>query len=237
MRAGGWLIGLTLFAVPSVARSDQSTPKPVTVDLLAGTTVPLNIAVIGTVEGPGRLIGQLEAGWMPKPYAYGINGLLQSYGVYPDVVADLIEEALKNSLVVRPSIGWRPFPKLGFEVLAGYTLLTLNGGISARQIIETVTSRQLPSDTANQIPLHSTLHNVHVELAWRFVFGERLVVRPSLQFLHCVASNSGIDVTPRARSGQRVIDEVNQRLDGYLDGYYTRYVYAPLVGVSAGYRF
>lgn len=212
-------------------------PSPWAVDVGVGTVVPLYLGGQVVVEGPLRLLASFELGWMPKPYAYGIDDLLQTFGVYPDEVSQLIREALKSSLVLRPSLGWRPFPKLGFEVTAGYTFLTLGGGLSARQAIETATGRTLPNETPREIPLHSTLHNVHVQLAWRFLIGDHFVLRASLAYLHTLASSTGIDASPRTMAGKRVVAEANERIDDYLNGYYTKYVHAPLLGVTAAYRF
>lgn len=216
---------------------DERHPSPWAVDIGVGTVVPLYLGAQVVVEGPLRLLGSFEIGWMPKPYAYGIDDLLQTFGVYPDEVSELIREALKSSLVIRPSLGWRPFPELGFEVSAGYTFLTLGGGLSARQAIETATERTLPNDTTNQIPLHSSLHNIHVQLAWRFSIGDHFTLRASLAYLHTLASSTSIDANPRTMAGKRVVDEANRRIDDYLNGYYTKYVHAPLLGLSAAYRF
>lgn len=236
MRIAGTL-GLALLLAAAPARADEPAPKPVKVDVGVGTGFPLDLGVSGHVELPARILAGLEVGWMPKPYAYTIDDLLKGFGAYNDTVSQLIREAISNSLVIRPSVGWRPFSKLGLEFLVGYTLLTIGGGLDGREIVEAATGKQLPTEAPNQIPLHSTLHNFHIRAGYRFLLGEHWVLRASLDYVHCFASSSGIDVTARTAAGQKAVSAVNDEIDSYLNGYYTKYVNAPVLGVNLAYRF
>lgn len=209
---------------------------PVALDIGVGTVFPLYIGAQAVLEVPWRFSAQLEVGWMPTPYVDAIDGALSLFGVYPDEVSQLIREALDSSLVLRPSLGWRPFPALGLELAAGYTFLTLGGGLGPREVIESISGRNLPDETRNEIPLHSTLHNLHLRAAWRFLLAERWVLRASLEFMHCLASSSGIDYEARRPAGERVVQEVNAAIDAYLNAYYTEYVNVPLLGLSLAYR-
>ena len=226
-------------AMPALADLDasESGPPPLRLDLGAGSVFPLYVGAQAWLEGPWRLQAELEVGWMPRAYAYTIDDALQVFGVYPEQVSLLIREALDSSLVLRPSLGWRPFPSLGLELGVGYTYVSLGGGLSPREVIETVAERDLPNETRNQIPLHSTLHNLHVRAGWRFIIAERWVLRAWLEYLHCFASSSGIDFDARRPAGERAAQQIDAAVDAYLNGYYTDYVKVPLVGAAAAYRF
>lgn len=227
-------------AVPVPSPSDE---KKVHVDVGAGTFFPLSFTAEGTVELPYRILIQGDLGWMPSPYSNTIVNLLGTFGVLDPVEEGLVKTALKSSFVGRLSAGFRPFPKLGLEVLAGYTLVTAGGSLSGREVLAAYlqqkgSATKIPDDAGKQIPLHTTMHTFHASVGWRFLlFDDKLVLRASLGYLQCLGSNSGIDVTPRGALGQAAISKINSELSSYLDGYYTTYVKAPIVGVSAAYRF
>jgi hypothetical protein len=202
-----------------------------------GTAFPLDVGGAVTVETPHRILLSVGAGWMPTPYADSIDDTLRAFGAYDSDVSALIRAGLKNSFVLQPSIGWRPLSRHGLEILAGYTLITLGGSLSGRQAIEAVTGRTFPNDAGAQIPLHSTLHNVHLIIDWRWLLRGHWVFRAGVELVHCISSSSGIDVTSRLPRGQEAIAEINAAIDQYLDGIYTTYVYSPVVAVSAAYRF
>ena len=220
---------------PACAEPDDSSRMHL--DVGAGSHVPLLVGAEATLELPSRLLFQTEIGWMPRPYVALINTSLVELGAYDDTTATLIESALGNSMIVRLSAGYRPFARAGFEVFAGYTLAVLGGGLSGREVIEAVSTRELPPDADREIPLHSTTHSLHAGLAWRFLVNPRLVIRVSLSYFQTVASSSGIDVTARTQAGANAVAEIDAEIDAYLDDIYTTYVKAPLVGVIAAYRY
>jgi hypothetical protein len=223
--------GAVLLAAPGARAA------PFALDVGLGTTFPLHVGGSATLEAPHRLLVSVGAGWMPSPYADSIDYTLRTFGAYDSDVSALIRAGLKNSFVLQPSIGWRPSPRHGLEILAGYTLVTLGGSLSGRQAIETVTGRTFPNDAGAQIPLHSTLHNVHLIVDWRWLLRDHWVLRAGLELVHCVASSSGIDATSRLPRGQEAIGQINTAIDQYLDGIYTTYVYSPAATATAAYRF
>jgi len=192
------------------------------VDVGAGTYVPLSIGAEATAELPYRVLVQ------------AINSFEQN----------LIEAAIQTSLVVRLSAGWRPFSKLGLEALVGYTLLTAGGSVSGADIVDSYLQSTGSTDkfsgNASQagIPLSATLHSVHVTVDWRFLlWNDRIVLRPSLAYLQCFASSTSVTATPARPAGQAVLNKLNADLQGYLNPYFTEYVKAPLIGLTASYRF
>lgn len=213
------------------------------VDVAAGTELPIAMGGMVTAELPYRILLRADLGLLPKPYAYLIDDFLRAVGSYSDLVSKLIRAGLGDSAVVRLGAGWRPFEDHGFEVLGGYTLVTLGGSLSARDTIQAFleakgSEQEVPSDEGRGIPLHATLHSFHVTLGWRWLlWDDRLVLRASLTYLQCVAASSGVDITARSLKMQARVNAVNQEINGYLSPYFTTWVKAPVVGLSLGYRF
>jgi len=159
---------------------------------------------------------------------------------YGEGEAELIRTALQTSLVWRTHLGWRPFPREGFTVMAGYGLVTLGGGASAQELIAGITGAMIPPGSASAMlsyRVRSTLHMVDVELGWEWTFlRDRLVVHAALGFAGTVASQTRItpDYTPRAPQVTASFAAAGER---YLDGLYQSYVFTPVLSVGVGYRF
>jgi hypothetical protein len=83
------------------------------------------------------------------------------------------------------------------------------------------------------------MHNVHVTLGWRWLLAEdHLVIRASLSYIQCLAANVGVNLSNVAGgAGAAYEGQVNQALNEAVSPYFTKYVKAPTLGLSAGYRF
>ncbi|MEZ4407501.1 MAG: hypothetical protein R3A52_13650 [Polyangiales bacterium] len=154
--------------------------------------------------------------------------------------AELIGIALQSSFVWRTHVGWRPFTRHGFVVMAGYGLVTLGGGASAEALIAGITGRSLPPGNAGAnytYAVRSTLHMVDVELGWEWLFlRDRPVVGAALGFAGTLTSRTTItpQYTPRAPQATASLSAYGQE---YLDDLLRSYVFTPVLSVSVGYRF
>jgi hypothetical protein len=213
------------------------------VDVGAGTYLPLSVGVEGTIELPYRILGQASLGWMPAPYSNTIIDLLGDFGAINPFEQNLIKAAIDNSFVLRLSGGVRPFSTLGLEVFGGYTLLTAGGSLTGADVVDSYLMSTGSSDhatgLANQsIPLRATLHSFHATVDYRFLlWDDRIVLRASLAYLQCVASSTEVTATPARPAAQAAVSKINSELQGFLNPYFTEYVKAPLVGLTASYRF
>jgi hypothetical protein len=235
-------------ATPSSPVSTAPAPSPrprfpVIVDLGVGTYFPLSFSAEATLEFPFRILVQADIGWMPKPYSDTIVGLLGDFGVLSSVEEQLLKSAIQNSFVGRFSAGWRPFPSLGVEVLAGYTLVAVGGSSSAVQVIDAFlgskgSKDQIPDVASTAVPLSTMMNAFHVSIGYRFLFLEdHLVVRASLSYLQCFSSSTGVDATSPRPAEQALVSRVNADIQGYLNPYFTNYVKIPVVGLTMAYRF
>lgn len=205
---------------------------------LLGTDAPLDVGAGLAVEAPHRLRAQTTVGIMPGVYVDGINEILVGFGAYDQATADLVHDALKNSLIWRTSLGWRPWERHGFYALAGYTLVTLGGGATGSEIIEAATGKELPpSDRGmpRSFTCNSTLHMATVELGWEFHTGP-VVIRTALGGVFTFAAHTTItpDYTPAAPKPTADFAAAGAQ---YLDDIYTSYVFSPVATVMVGYPF
>lgn len=226
-------------AAPTKRRKLPRLPAGFAIDLTAGTSFPVAVSVAPVIEFPYRLLLHLELGWLPGPYVDAINGVVVAVGGYDANSAQIIRDAIKNSLVFRTSVGWRPFKRRGFEFRGGYTLASLGGGLTPAQGIELATGESLERTGERAIPLSATLHSFHIEVGWRFVVRERLVIRTMLGYLQTVASESRLDVDRATLRpiAATAVDRAEVALDDYLRDLFTTYVKAPVISLHLGYRF
>ncbi len=215
---------------------DEADPEPPFLDLALVTHVPLSVGGAATLELPGRLLVQLDLGWMPPAYGSAINSMVRSFGAYDSSIATLVDGALTDAMVVRASGGWRPFASAGFEITGGYTYVALSGTVTPADLAQVVAG-PFASDIAQQlgqeITLDSQLHNVHVTLGWRWVAFDHLLIRANVGYMQTLASSSSVDI-PEHREGELLANPV---VDQELDSIYRQYVKLPVLSIGAGYRF
>ena len=154
-----------------------------------GTLVPLYAGGQFVAGLPHRILLSAEAGWMPGAYVDMINSTAQAFGAYNDVTADVVRSTISNSLVLRPSIGWRPFAVHGFEAMVGYTLVMLGGSLSAVEALEAVTGQQANATGASNIAVSSVVHAFHITAGWSWTLAEHWSLRATVGYLQAVASS------------------------------------------------
>lgn len=219
------------------AIADDDEPSGFGFGLSASTLAPLSIGAQATLEVPGRLMFQFEGGYMPEAYGSAINGILQNVGVYNAEVGSLIDGALDGAVMLRGSVGWRPFESAGFEVWGGYTSLSLMGSVSPGQVADLV-GGDFAGDVAarlitGDVALNSQLHNVHVALGWRWTIIDHIVIRANVGYMQTLASSSSVDIPGQdfaAALATPIVDKA-------LDDVFTSHVKMPTVGLAAGFRF
>lgn len=231
----------------ATASSDRTTPPPlepdpeVAVDLALAAEMPLMLGGQATLEVPYRFLFQGEVGVLPGFSIDAVDSALVGSGAYDATTSELVRNTLRDSLVMRLSAGWRPFPDHGLELLGGYTLVSLGGDVSARQAVESIAGVTVPAEIPDaQIAIHSTVHSVHFGLGWRWVVADHFLVRMSLGYMQAVSSSSHLEV-PAELAGNATVTNgaavANGLIDAKLNEIYTTYVKLPVAGLSMGYRF
>ncbi|MBL8740274.1 MAG: hypothetical protein JNK04_04240 [Myxococcales bacterium] len=223
------------------AKPPAESEPPVAFDAAFAIDMPIMIGAQATLEAPYRFLLQGEIGVLPGFSVDAVDSALVGAGAYDSVTSELVRNTLRDSLVVRLSGGWRPFPAHGFEILGGYTLTSLGGSVSARTAVEAATGAALPAEIPDtSILIQSTVHSMHVSLGWRWVVADHFLIRTSLGYLQSVASSSHIEVPEAVAQYPQIapqVDAANRALDRRLNDVYTTYVKLPVLGLSLGYRF
>src|SRR4029079_4566983 len=114
------------------AQEPAPVEKSAAFDLGVVTELPIMAGAQATLEVPYRFLFQGEIGVLPAAFVNAVDGALVGAGAYTANTSELVRGGLGNSLVVRLSGGWRPFADHGFEIMGGYTLTSLGGGLSAK---------------------------------------------------------------------------------------------------------
>jgi hypothetical protein len=173
---------------------------------------------------------------MPNAYVELINATATGFDWYNEATATLVEAAVDRSFVFRLSAGFRPFEEHGFELWAGYTLVTAGGGIAGSELIEEA-SGQMVDRAGAELPVSSTLHALHGSLGWRWLVKEHYLFRVGIGWVHTVASKTNIGRDDVGREGGAV-ERALAAAESYMDDdVFGAYGFSATARVTAGYRF
>ena len=206
----------------------------------AGTDFPASLGLRASLEGPLRLRATLGVGYLPGGYVDVINAFEQEIGSYDQATADFIRQTISDSIVVRATLGWRPFRKEGFYFELGYTFGGLGGGVTTQELVEAATGLTLSdgaSSSERTFDAAASLHLFVGEIGWEWLFfGDHLVLRASLGFLFTLGADSDVEAqfVPRFPNA---VHQFEAASENYIVDTFTSYVHAPTLNVQLGYRF
>lgn len=221
------------------ATQAAAAPTAWRVDGIAGTRFPLDLGAQVLVEGPGRLRLGTSFGYLPETYVSATNRVLVALDVYSRAVGELIETALQNSLVWTTQLGWRPFPRHGFALGVGYTLISLGGGLTGAEAISAASRRPLPAIATGlpvKVQARSTLHALSAELSWEWLVAEHFLVRAALGGFGTLDASTTLTQKSHPALASFIAPFLREG-EAYLDDTYTSYVHAGYVALGAGVRF
>jgi hypothetical protein len=223
----------------ALAATGEAAWRPIgNVDVF--TSFPTEVGVRGTLEGLGRVRATGSAGLLPRPYLDAINDTATAFEWYDEPTAQIVDAALQDALVVRAHLGWRPFPKLGFQFELGYGWIGLGGGITGAEIIEAETGYDLGEILGDSYNFSAAaeLHRVDLSFGWEHVFGRHFLLRWDLGASYTFAATAEIHRdfdTPRIFDG--FFDEVEDKGEDDLVRILQQYVHTPIIAVGVGWRF
>jgi hypothetical protein len=173
---------------------------------------------------------------MPPGYVDLLNGVIVGFGGYDDTTAALVDAALKNSLVWRTHVGWRPLDA-GWFVESGYGLATLGGGIGASEIVEAATGEDYGESVGGYgFDIRTSAHMIDVVTGWEQHFG-RVIIRADIGGSFTVDARSRVerDFPATRRSG--IADAVETGAEEYLNTTLKRWGHSPTLGLAVGVEF
>ncbi len=211
-----------------------------TTDVDVFTSVPTDIGFRIVEEGPGRLRLMGSAGLMPRAYLDMTNDLAVSSGWYNEDTAELIDVALQDALCLRLHLGWRPFPKAGFQFAAGYGMLGLGGGIAGSDLLSIVTGYEIPDfiDGYFDYKAQAVLHRAEVTIGWEWVIREHVRVRLDLGGSYTLDARAKLEPDFEVPGlVEPFLDELEEKTEADLEEVLERYVHTPILSVGVGWRF
>jgi hypothetical protein len=234
-------LAVTLLLVGAAAHAQESggTESPGSLRLEASTSFPLDLALRGTMEGPGRVQFALSVGFAPRAYTRLIHNTAQALGAYGPRAAQLLSSAYGNLLDGRALVGWRPFAESGFYVLGGYGVVTLGGGLSIVEVLAAALGRPLPEGAqgTERLQLRATAHQAYVELGWKWTVAGWLSLGAGLGGFYTFAA--AVDITPlvEAPALRTALEGLAGPGEAFLATQTRRYFHAPLATLTAGVVF
>ena len=188
----GWRVAALVCWVAAPAYAEDSSFH---LQAQAGTNFPLDVSAGLGLETPGRVLLSGEVGVLPGAYVDAANGALEAGGLYDNNTGTLLRDALKNSTLWRIHLGWRPFPDHGFFFQGGYGLGVVNASLNAGQVSQ-VTGVSLPDAVPAQAAavMHTKMQLVDVQVGWRWLVADRLVIVAALGGVHAISSSSTMAV-------------------------------------------
>jgi hypothetical protein len=208
-------------------------------NLEAYTSFPTDVGLRGTLEGPGRVRVTGSVGLLPRPYLGVINDTATAQGWYDDDTADLVDAALQDALVLRAHVGWRPFPKLGFQFELGYGWIGLGGGLTSAQILEAEYGYDfgwLLGDDYD-FAAAATLHRVEASVGWEHVIGTHLLVRWDLGASYTLDATARVEREFDGWPFDAALDDLQDDAEDDLERVLERHVHTPIVALGVGWRF
>ncbi|MEL6179234.1 MAG: hypothetical protein AAFS10_09780 [Myxococcota bacterium] len=225
------LVAFVLSMLPGTAQSedyDLSTELSTDIPLALGARVQFK------ERDSFRL--SLGVGYLPKPYLGMINGVavaIASDQGYTDADADVVRQALANSLVVRIHGGWQLTRNLYID--AGYGFVGLGGGLTGEDLLILATGFEgtFSGQEGNTYDVSCTLHMLDVEVGWEWDL-EPWVMRAAVGAAFTLGSST--DIKPGA-DDSTFTQALITFSENYLNDLFTSYVHSPTLSFSAGYRF
>jgi hypothetical protein len=216
------------------AKSDVSTH----LHLELVTDVPLHAGGRLDLDLPSGLKLHTTLGGMPEDYIGVINSTVVSLGGYDTKTAEVVAAALKDSLVWRVHAGWRPGHDGAFYLSAGYTLITLGGGVSGEDLLSLATNEEPDSvSTAHVYAVDSTLHLLDIEFGWSWVFLNTYTLRASAGFTGTIIATTKVSpqFAPIGDTGEKA-KTFTDAVEAFLDATYEGNVFTPTLSLAVGIR-
>jgi len=210
----------------------DAEPGPSTLSVLVRTDVPLFTGVSGEWESAGRARLGGGLGFFPGSYLDLINDLSVSSGWYDQLTADLIDLALKRSLMLHVDAGMRPWSDGHFLVDVGFQVAWLGGGATSQELVEAMGGPTTTQSAQFRARASDTMFTFGV--GWEFEPLERGLVRIGLGGATTVGARAKIwrEDAPPSLVGSRVYEGAEWVLEDTLK----TWVHAPTIDLAVGWR-
>ena len=210
------------------------------------TDFPMHIGTHVTLDMPYGLQISTAIGEMPGSFVSTINAVILAFDGYGQETADLVQASLRDSLVWRLHVGWRPFEDLGLYVATGYGLVTLGSYVRGDTIVTVLDDEDrnrlndLDAEFENHLKfgrydVYSTLHMLDAEIGWRWVLESGWSFRVALGVAATLHGKTNVTAV------SSVLDKETDAIvirgtEVHLDTIYRKHVHTPVVTFGLGHR-
>lgn len=218
----------------------EIVPLPLTLQLDAGTEFPLHVGARATLEGPGRVRYSLSGGLMPTAYVDAINAVCTDQGWYSGDDAKIVSATLEGAVVIRNHLGWRPFPKAGFQFELGYGFVGLGGSLTGSEALEIFAKRDVPDSLGENFEFSAVaaLHQLDGTIGYDAKLYKGLHLRIDLGVAATLASETQIEPEFNVPAlGEPFVNELTTTVEDDLDTLFLTYIHIPTLGVMLGWQF
>lgn len=197
-------------------------PSLVSAEILAGTTLPLDVSIGARLVVAQRFFAETSVGRS----AYGSLAGSVALSLGGEEVAALIEPAFSGAWVFRLGLGVRPFGQGGPELSVGYARLGTAATWSAADL-------SLPASVGD-LSADITLHMLYVELGWSIDVYGPLFLRPAIGWSQVLDANTQLSSSANL-SGQA--GEAMATAETTANGVIEDYGKTPTLSLAIGARF
>jgi hypothetical protein len=200
-------------------------PTPITVEVLGGTTAPIDVGATARLV----LFDRLSIGGSIGGAAYGRPAGDVVGGFTTPAAGSLVSSLIDGGLVLRALVALRPFGADGLELSFGYVFFDHGASATGAQLAG-VFGTQVPIDG---VTAHLTVHALAGELAWTILLFDHVIVRPAIGWTQAFAASASLSASGADTNVQQGLDAAS----GTIASAVARWAMTPTASLSVGYRF
>lgn len=200
-------------------------PTPITVEVLGGTTAPIDVGATVRLV----LFERLSLGGSIGGTVYGRPVGDVVGGFTTPAAGSLVSSLIDGGLVLRAVAALRPFGADGLELAFAYVFFDHGASATGAQL-SGVFGTQVPVDA---IGAHLTVHALSGELGWTILLFDHVIVRPAIGWTQAFAASASLSASGADANVQQGLDAASTTIAGAV----ARWAMTPTASLSVGYRF
>jgi hypothetical protein len=214
---------------PPQLTAEAPSEGPLHVEVLAGTTAPIDVEVGARVTVFDVLLGGVSLG----TGAYGslYSGLARAGG--GEGAGDLVGQLAGDVMVVNAYGGIRPFGRGGIELVAGYSRL---GGSTTVDMSTFASAFGTGAAPEGSVTADWAFHALHLEIGWTFSVADSFLVRPAFGWTQVMGADVTMTATGSAASSAQMRQALTEGATAMEDAA-TTYGMMPTLSLAVGWRF
>lgn len=201
------------------------------------TNAPVDVGVRVTAQAPFGARLSSGFGIIPGAYLSLINNAVAGTGAYDDRTAGIVDGSFDGGTSWRTQIGFRPFPRVGLYIDAGYALVNLSGNVYGSDVapdesVDLVIDGTSVRDAGYRVD--TTLHLWLVELGWQGRIFDKVVLGMALGVMGTLSASTSAE--PNFSQGSSLpVRTLSRHYTSEVDAVLEKYGYIPTLTLRVGY--